>query len=174
MIPSICLIVITLIILLWVLSRPQKTKADTELTDRKKGIFNSCPPNPVQNSLIPEIVEPLEAIEKRSIILTGHSIDRASTRHYGVYLAYREQEEDGLYTWLMREMKSFRASGQLKDGINAIDHLGVLWAIVVKRDVIVLKSLSFKRGKHRRKKPLSKNQIEKLKRRKGNARVRDD
>ena len=51
---------------------------------------------------------------------------------------------------------------------------GALWAIVVKDDMVVLKSLSFKKGKRRRKKPLSKNQIAKLKKRQANAKIQNN
>ena len=157
---AVCLIVVAVFALLWF--RHKKRKADSA---------------PLPDVVVEKILEepkpaPPKPIEQRKIIITPHSIDRASTRHHEVYLSYREHQEDGLYSWLMREVKSLRLSGQLRDGENNIDHTRVLWAIIVTDDVVVLKSLSFKKGKHRRKKPLSNNQIEKLKRRKGNARSR--
>jgi len=156
-----CLIVAAFVLVWWLQLRLQKTILPTGHEPIEE------PPQPPP----PPFIKP---IEKRKIILSAHAIDRASTRHIAVYLAYRKHPEDGLYSWLIREMKSLRASGQLRDGHNAIDHSGMLWAIVVSEEVVVLKSLSFKKGKHRRKKPLSKNQIEKLKRRKGNARMREN
>jgi len=164
---TICLIVITLSFIVWLLIFLKKSQAQEPPS-----------PTPAETNKKFEVKEgpepiPLFAIEYRRIYISAHSIDRASTRHHKVYIAYREHKDDGLYSWLMREMKSLRASGHLKEGQNEIDHFGVLWAVVVRHDIVILKSLSFKKGKHRRKKPLSNNQIEKLKRRKGNARNRE-
>jgi len=102
-------------------------------------------------------------IKYRKILVTDHAVLRAQTRHYDIYLKHRKHGRQKVRSWLRNVVVELATANRLLEGVNEIDHLGALWPIVVESHQIVLKTISIKKGKRRRQKPLSRNQCRKLK-----------